>query len=96
MPTLEEESEVKNQLALYEDLVDQMMKMVRQQIFNIHNDEKLTANNKTILKNFYLEHFVSPAAREAIDKYFPKSLRVAGVAPPSGETAEPNPSPIPE
>jgi hypothetical protein len=75
MFTTFENTEDKKQLDFYDEIATQMLSMIRKHIHQIYTDESLTANNRTILKNFYLEHFATPAARAVYESYFPKKLR---------------------
>jgi hypothetical protein len=75
VPDTEKENE-ESQLARYGELIGQTIRMARQHVFEIYPDESLKVADKKLLKDFYLEHIVRPAAQEIFDKYFPTRLRV--------------------
>jgi hypothetical protein len=75
MPKKFEGSKEKQQLDYYDELVTEMLSMISKHLHQINTDENYTPQYKTYVKNFYLEHFVTPAARAVYLSYFPKNLR---------------------
>ncbi len=51
-----------------------LVNTTRARFGQINNDKDLKEEDKKRLKEFYLEHFVAPKARELVQKYFPEEF----------------------
>lgn len=54
--------------------VSGLLNDVRKHFRAINEDEGLTPEDKQRLKTYYLEHLVTPRAKELLHKYFPEEF----------------------
>jgi hypothetical protein len=61
--------------------VGELLQVVREHFAAINVDETLTAEDKSQLKNFYLEHLMAPKAQALFAKHFPEEAAAAANRP---------------
>lgn len=67
---------------VYNRKVDLLLLRIKYHFGSINGRSDLTDADKTMLKKFYLEHFVAPRARKLLEKYFPEDFATDGQHPP--------------
>jgi hypothetical protein len=55
--------------------VKEPLTVIKEHFADINGDPQLTDEDRAVLKEFYLDEFVTPKARKLLEKHFPDELK---------------------